>query len=39
MEGWEGQFEVDCVIWCGGLDCVVFEDGIDLKRTVEDVSS
>lgn len=31
MEGWEGEFEVDGVVGDGGLDSVVFEDGVDGK--------
>lgn len=29
MEGWEGKFKVDCIVWGSGLDGVVFKDGLD----------
>ena len=28
MEGWEGELEVDGVIFSSGLNCIVFEDGL-----------
>ena len=29
MEGWEGELEVDGVVWGRRLDGEVFEDGLD----------
>jgi len=34
MEGWEGELEVDGVIWSRGLNGVVFEYGLDRQGAV-----
>lgn len=33
MEGWEGELQVDRVVWGGGLDGVVFKDGFNGQRS------